>query len=182
MGRLEPLTPGELDPEAAALRDTILESRAKVVDLIELVAPDGALRGPFDPLLRTPAIGTVVQQLGLVVRPDSELGPAICEAVILTIVGDRDTTFEWNAHRAVALETGVLSEAEIDRIAAGERPADERLALACDFALRLSHDEADETVQATARDAFGERGLVELTVLVSYYELVCRLTALGVGA
>lgn len=179
---MRPLRAEELDPEAIALRSTILTTRAKVVDLIGLVAPDGSLRGPFDPLLRTPAIGTVVQELGLVVRPGSDLGPSVCEAVILTIVKDRDTTFEWNAHSAVALETEVLSVADIDRIASGEQPADARLALACEFALRLSHGQIDGTLEQAVGEEFGERGLVELTVLVSYYELVCRLTALGPGA
>jgi 4-carboxymuconolactone decarboxylase len=172
--------PDQLDAEAAKLRETILTTRAKVVSLIGLMAPDGSLRGPFEPLLGTPAIGQVVQRLGLVVRSGSELGNAICEAVILTIVREWDCGFEWNAHRTVALATGVLREEDIDRIADGRRLADDQLALACEFALQqTSSREPDAATKAAATELFGERGVVELTVLVSYYELVCRLTAIG---
>lgn len=176
MSPFEPLVPGRLDAEAASLRDTILETRAKVVEAIGLVAPDGSLRGPFDPLLRTPAIGQVVQELGLVVRAGSKLGPAVCEAVILVIVHDWDCTFEWNAHSQVALDGGVLSEDDIARIAGGGRPTERVLALACEFAAQqIRYRGLDPATQASVNEEFGERGVVELTILVAYYETVCRL-------
>jgi 4-carboxymuconolactone decarboxylase len=184
MSPFEPLVPGRLDAEAATLRDTILETRARVVDAIGLVAPDGSLRGPFDPLLRTPAIGRVVQELGLVVRSGSELGPAVCEAVILVIVNDWDCTFEWNAHSQVALDGGMLSEDDISRIAEGGRPTDPVLALACKFATQqVRYRSPDPAMQASVIEEFGERGVVELTMLVAYYETVCRLIrTCGAGA
>ncbi|MGH2940992.1 MAG: hypothetical protein ACRDPE_23065 [Solirubrobacterales bacterium] len=184
MSPFEPLVPGRLDAEAAALRDTILETRAKVVDAIGLVAPDGSLRGPFDPLLRTPVIGQVVQELGLVVRSGSDLGPTVCEAAILTIVHDWDCTFEWNAHSTLAFDAGVLSEDDIARIAGGGRPTDRVPALACEFAAQqIRYRGLDTATRASVKQEFGERGMVELTILVAYYELVCRLIrTCGAGA
>lgn len=176
MSPFEPLPPERLDAEASALRETILETRAKAVEAIGLVAPDGSLRGPFDPLLRTPAIGQVVQELGLVVRSGSELEPDVCETVILVIVDDWDCSFEWEAHSKMALAGGVLSEEDIARISRQQGPDDQRLALAAEFAAQMIHDRGlDATTQAAALEEFGERGVVELTVLVAYYELVCRL-------
>lgn len=172
-----PLTPQQLAPEAASLRAAILGSRAAVAERIGLLASDGSLNGPFDALLRTPQIGDVVQRLGVVVRSGTSLSPAVCETTILTVVGFVDCAFEWRAHSTLALCDGVLGEADIAQIRAGNPPASgEPLATAWAFALTQVRDRAvPEVVERQAIECFGERGVVELTVLVGYYALVCQL-------
>lgn len=177
MGALRPLLPETLSPDAAALRDSILQSRAPVSDLIGLVADDGSLRGPFDPLLRTPEIGQAVQELGAVIRTGSTLEPGVTSAVTLVVVRAWDCGFEWDAHSAIALERAHLNKDDIARIAADAAPVAPRLALACEYA---SHELDARRPGGSARTGaliaeFGERGTVELTVLIAYYEMVCRL-------
>lgn len=176
MSSFQPLTPDQLDDEAMALREAILTSRAAVVDRVGLLAPDGSLRGLFDPLLRTPAVGQAMQEFGLVVRTHSELGPAVCEAVILVVADDWNGSFEWNAHVTIARDGELLSEEDIDRIAAGTNPEDRRLGLASEFARQqVRSRRVDARTQAAVLEEFGERGVVELTLLIACYEMVCRL-------
>jgi 4-carboxymuconolactone decarboxylase len=176
MSPFEPLTPERMDGEAKVLRETILASRARVDREIGLVAPDGSLRGPFGPLLRTPAVGHAVQELGLVVRSGSRLDAGVCETVILVVARAWDAGFEWDAHRELALAAGVLGEDDVARIALREHPADPRLALAAEFAeQQVRDDDLDGETWAAALAEFGERGVTELTVLVAYYEMVSRL-------
>jgi 4-carboxymuconolactone decarboxylase len=178
MDRFLPLTPERLDPTAAELRASILTPREKLAELIGLVAPDGSLRGPFDALLRSPAIGEIVQGLGASLRSESVLPATVCEAATLAVVAARDCTFEVAAHRLVALQGRLLSQQQVEAIVAGEDPADAdpEVRMACRFARELLVGEAggQETVDALI-ERFGERGVVELTTLVSYYLMVCML-------
>lgn len=172
-----PLTPEDLAPEASSVRDAILLSRAAVVKTIGLVRPDGSLRGPFDPLLRTPEIGDVVQQLGIVVRSASSLSPAVCETVILTVVAEWECSFEWHAHSMLAVRSGLLEATDVSRLAAGQPPSvDAQLKAAWMFTRQQIRRRAcDAETMERALAEFGERGVVELTVLVAYYVLVCML-------
>ena len=80
----------------------------------------------------------------------------------------------WHAHRAIAIGAG-LEEAVVDAIAAREAPA------------QLKHDEAvvyrfckellgtkqvSDATFAVTKEAFGDRGVVDLMGTLAYYQLV----------
>jgi 4-carboxymuconolactone decarboxylase len=173
-----PLRIAELPPDAAALRERITESRRGVAGLIGLIREDGSLRGPFDPLLRTPAIGDLVQRLGLAVRADTTLSAATCEVAILTTVGLLGCVFETEAHARLAVLRGVLRDEDVRAIA--ER-APARLGESCLIvAYHASRDQVQDGAMSqptlqSALELLGERGVVELTVLIAYYQLVAAL-------
>ena len=57
--RIRPLTPGELSPDQSALYAAITGGpRARGPQHFALTSDDGSLRGPFDVMLRSPAVGT----------------------------------------------------------------------------------------------------------------------------
>jgi 4-carboxymuconolactone decarboxylase len=177
--RFVPLTRELLDADAASVYDEILATRKKVADIIRLVRPDGSLRGPFDPLLRSPQIANVVQLLGTTVRAQSTLPAAVCEVVILTVVRLLACDFEWEAHARLAVHSGLLDPQDVEDIAAGRSPggaSDRRIGIAWSVSRQQVESGAvNEAALEAALAAFGERGLVELTVLVGYYGLVALL-------
>src|SRR5436190_18079953 len=78
--------------------------------------------GPFNVLLRSPEMGDLAQQFGASMRFHSSLPRKLNEMAIIITARHWTAQYEWNAHRAAAAQAG-LSEAIIQAIAAGKRPA-----------------------------------------------------------
>jgi 4-carboxymuconolactone decarboxylase len=132
------------------------------------------LRGPFHMLLRHPALGDRVQNVGRYLRFESTLSDAVKELVILVTARYWGAQFEWAVHRGFALDAG-LPATVCDAIAKGAKPrgltADQKAAY--DFASELlAAKGVSDPVFARAQQIFGDTGVVELTVCVGYYGLI----------
>jgi 4-carboxymuconolactone decarboxylase len=167
---LRPIARNELTEQQRPLYDSIVGGRKTIGSLVPLTDADGALAGPFDPILRTPAIGAAVSQLGLALRNEASLPRRVNEAAILTTAVRWEGRFEWFAHEAIVRDADLIAGADIAAIRDNREPADTEIALAWRAAnavlqgQRLPAQLTDEVVQA-----WGERGLVELCVLVGHY-------------
>jgi 4-carboxymuconolactone decarboxylase len=133
--------------------------------------------GPFNVLLRSPEMGDLAQQFGASMRFHSSLPRKLNEMAIIITARHWTAHYEWNAHRNAAAQAG-LSEAIIQSIAAGKRPAtmDADETIVYNFAIELLNTKqvSDPIFQAT-KDRFGERGVVDLIGVVGYYQLVSML-------
>jgi 4-carboxymuconolactone decarboxylase len=149
------------------------EAQRKSAD--ELAAgPRGGVKGPFIPLLRSPALMERLQKVGEYLRFHSSLEPRIGEFVMCVVSRQWTQQFEWAVHVPLALKAGVKPET-IAALADRRRPvgmaSDE--AVAYDFCAELerNHGVCDATYRATV-DQFGERGLIDLLGLVGYFTTV----------
>jgi 4-carboxymuconolactone decarboxylase len=148
------------------------EQRAMVIGV--MTGKRAAMQGPYNVLLRSPDMGMKAQAFGEEVRFGSSLGLRLNELAILLVARDWTCQFMWHAHRAIAIEAG-LEEATVDAIASREAPA------------QLKHDEAvvygfckellgtkqvSDATFAVTKEAFGERGVVDLMGTLAYYQLV----------
>ena len=160
--RFSPLEYSDLDDRQEAMVRHILEG------------PRTSVGGPFNMLLRSPEMGDLVQEVGAYVRFNSSLAPAHREMAIIMSAAHWTAEYEWYAHKSLALAAG-LEPAIVDAIGVRDRPssmqADE--AVLYDFCNELLNDHrvSDATFLA-ATDAFGERGVVDLTGTLGYYSLV----------
>jgi 4-carboxymuconolactone decarboxylase len=141
----------------------------------ELIAgPRKAVKGPFIPLLRSPALLAHVQKLGAYLRFDTVLPPRVSEFATLVVAQAWRQQFEWFVHVPLARQAGT-SQASIDALHAGRRPSDmnDDEALVYDFTTELlqQHGVSDAHYEACVQ-RFGERGVVELTGLVGYFVMV----------
>jgi 4-carboxymuconolactone decarboxylase len=139
--------------------------------------PRGALYGPFVPLLRSPELMTAAQQMGEYLRYRSALGTRLSELAILVTARQWDQQVEWAIHAPIAAREGIAAAA-IAAIASGQRPealpADE--ALVHDFCVELQRDRAvSDATYASALDAFGEQGVVDLMGLCGYYTFLAMV-------
>ena len=173
--RLVPLAPDRLDPAQKRLYDAVLASprgqgRARRL----ILRDDGTLTGPFDAWLRTPVLGEHLERVGMALRTDAALSPAAREIAVLVVARAWSADFEWWVHGLLARAAGV-PEPALEAIGHGRRPALD------DPACQAAHDVAAELVgrrrlePATlerAREALGERALVEVVTLVGFYQLV----------
>jgi 4-carboxymuconolactone decarboxylase len=138
--------------------------------------PDGYLLGPFDILLRAPALGRPMCELLTAMR-SLTIPKRAQEWVILAIGAHWRSEFEWWAHSGVARHHGA-DDAQIAALARGERPdfedPDDALAFDVTQELLAHHALSDERfAQADAR--FGQRGLTEIITVAGYYGTICML-------
>lgn len=175
MPRLDPLTPDRLDDAQRAVYDAIVEGPRAGSGLLD---ERGALRGPFDALLRSPRIGDAVQRLGAVIRYEGDLPDHLRELAILCAASEWRCGFELAVHGRIAESVGVDPPA-VDALRAGE-PA----AFAEGSTERAVHDAARElfatkrlsdATHAALVAALGEAQTVEVLVVFGYYSLLAML-------
>jgi 4-carboxymuconolactone decarboxylase len=142
-----------------------------------LDGPRTAMGGPFNVMLRSPAMGDVAQELGAQVRFNSGLAAPLREMAILMAARHWTSHYEWYAHKSAALSAG-LDRAIVDAIAAGQQPKSMR---AAEAALHRFCSELLETKRVTddtfaaAKSAFGEQGVAEIIFTLGYYSMVSML-------
>ena len=168
--RIRPLTPGHLDPEQSTLYAQITGGpRAQGPQHFALTNADGSLRGPFDAMLRSPAVGTAQQELGAAIRYRTGLTDRMRELAILLVAAHRGSTFERESHEAIARAAGFGDEelAALRALDVSGFSGDEGAVGRATLAL-LDGDLSDDLWDA-ASGALGVPGVFELTALVGYY-------------
>ncbi len=173
---------GDLDPKLvgnrfAPLTWAQMTEAQKTMTRHVLDGPRTAMTGPFNVMLRSPLMGDYAQELGAQVRFNSTLPPPLREMAILIAARHWTAQYEWNAHKATALEAG-LSPAIIASIAAGEMPRGmqpDAAALHRFCAELLTTKRVSDETFAAAKAAFGEQGTTEIIFTLGYYSLVSML-------
>ena len=163
--RFKPLTFGELTPEQKTLVDHLLSGER------------GTLNGPFNVLLRSPEMGDLGQQFGASTRFNSSVPRKLNELAIIMTARYWTSQYEWQAHHRAALQAG-LSPAIADAIAQGKRPVamqkDEEVVYNFCSEMLATKQVSDATFKA-AKDALGERGVVDLIGVMGWYHTVSML-------
>jgi ABC-type molybdate transport system substrate-binding protein/alkylhydroperoxidase family enzyme len=160
--RFKPLAPDEMT-----------DAQRKVYEAIA-GGPRGGVRGPFNPLLRSPELADRAQKLGEYLRFNSSMPPRLNELAILITARYWTSQYEWHAHSALALKAG-LSPSIVEDVSKGKRPAGltEDEAAVYDFCTELHRDKAvSDAAYATLVKRFGERGAVDLIGVSGYYTMV----------
>jgi len=122
--------------------------------------------------MHAPELGEAMAALGARIRFGASLPANATEVAICTTGAFFGASFEFAAHRPLAIRAGV-DEAALDRLAAGEEPGfegNEAAAHAVAVELLRDHAIGDPTYR-DAVDRFGTQGVVELVTTVGYYAL-----------
>ncbi|HXP85517.1 MAG TPA: carboxymuconolactone decarboxylase family protein [Bryobacteraceae bacterium] len=163
--RFKPLKYDEMTPEQKTMIDHLLAGERR-----------GA-GGPFNVLLRSPEVGDLGQQFGGAMRFRTGLPKDVSEVIIIMTGRFWMAQYEWNSHKAAALQNGVNSGV-VDAIAAGKRPTgmppEMEVAYNLIDELLTTHQVTDATFKA-AKDKYGERGVVDIVGLSGWYGLVSML-------
>jgi 4-carboxymuconolactone decarboxylase len=160
--RLPPIPESELSEAQRRVRHDIVSG------------PRGGMRGPFDALLRSPALADRMQKLGATVRFENSLPARLAELAILVTARHWGAQYEWYAHRKLAEKAG-LAPAVADAIAQRRRPAalDPDEAAVVDFCRELHETkQVSDAAWNAALGRFGERGVIDLIGTCGYYAAV----------
>ena len=160
--RFKPLKYDEMTPEQKIMIDHLFAGER------------GGARGPFNVLLRSPEVGDFAQQFGGAMRFRTGLARDVSETIIIMTGRYWMAQYEWNAHKAAALQNGVKPEI-VDAIANGKRPAgmthDMEVAYNFIDELLTTHQVSDASFTAV-KDRYGEKGIVDIAGLSGWYCLV----------
>ena len=109
--RLPPMVPPQLDQVQQRLYDSIVETRIKVVGREALFDESGALRGPWNAEVASPALGQHLERLATAIRTENSLEARLYEVAILVVGVHWKSQFEWYAHEKLARRAGVAEAA-----------------------------------------------------------------------
>jgi 4-carboxymuconolactone decarboxylase len=142
-----------------------------------LAGPRAGANGPFNVLLRSPEMGDIAQQFGASMRFNQSMPRKLNEMAIIITARYWTAQYEWYAHKRAALQAG-LDPAIVDAIQHGRRPAamqkDEDVVYTfCTELLNTKH--VSDATFATAKNAVGEKGVVDLMGVMSWYQMVSML-------
>ena len=161
-------------PRLAPIPESEMNETQRRVRAEIAAGPRGGVRGPFDALLRSPALADRLQKVGACVRFESSLPARLAELAILVTARHWGAQYEWYAHRRLAVKAG-LAPAIADDIAEGRRPAtlDPEEAAVVDFCRELHETKhVSDSAWNAALERFGERGVIDLIGICGYYTLV----------
>ena len=173
MRKLGPIDPKDMTPAQRVVFDGITGGdRVKGGDPSEFLNEEGALRGPFNAMLRSPELGDIAQQMGACVRYRTIIPGALRELAILVCAVHWRANYEWYAHAKVGRKEG-LSDEVIDGIMAEQVPTDPDQRTVYQFTYDLNKKGTiDDALYDEAFALLGEQGVFELTVLVGYYATI----------
>lgn len=159
MARLEMIPEDMLTDRQKAARDEVVSG------------PRGKVPAPMIAWLRNPELASRTQKLGELLRYDTTLPPVLLELAIIVVGRHWTSHVEWKAHKAYALQAGLDPRIAAD-IAARRVPVfqDEKQRVVYEFSTTLlSTARVPAQLYERAKALLGERGVVELTVLLGYY-------------
>ena len=163
--RFKPLTWDEMTPA----------QRAMVEHLVS--GPRAGASGPFNVLLRSPEMGDIAQQFGASMRFNQAMPRKLNEMAIIITARYWTAQYEWYAHKRAALAAG-LNPAIVEAIQNGRRPAgmqkdEEAVFTFCTELLNTKH--VSDATFAAAKGAVGEKGVVDLMGVMSWYQMVSMM-------
>ena len=177
--RLPLLTPGELDRAQKQVYDKMMQEQVPWATKSGFTAatPDGKLLGPFNSLLYGPEVGQAYLDYFTAEKKNTSLPERVHEIVILAVGAAWNSPYELYAHSAVGKSVG-LPEEVVQAIVSGQAPkgVSEQEASAYEFSHQLAATHrVDAAAYARAKAAFGDKGLVDLVMLVGLYLVTCTV-------
>jgi 4-carboxymuconolactone decarboxylase len=138
---------------------------------------DGALIGPFNPLLESPEISDSFWEWQVTEGKHTTLSDRERQAVILAVGAVWGASYELYAHSAAARTAG-LSPEQVDTLVGGAMPGQlsAREQCAWRFARELTAERRiEQSLYDHAVELFGTHGINDMLHLIGAYQTVCGL-------
>lgn len=135
--------------------------------------PRGVIRGPVLLWLHSAELASRGQRVGEFLRWGTVFDGRLSELVILITARHCTCHYVWRNHVEIARADG-LPEAVIEAIKYRRAPPFEKQDEAAIYAFAtqlLNHQNVLDAQVETAKQLFGERGVIELTALIGYYQM-----------
>jgi 4-carboxymuconolactone decarboxylase len=164
MARVKLLKNDEAVPEIRDLFRKMEQNGGRVLNIFRAVG-------------NSPQVGRNFLRLGNAILYKGTVAPTLRELAILRVGDINEAKYEWTQHVRIALRAGVRKE-QIDALPNWENSekfnSQERAVLQYTDELTRNIRVKDQTF-ADLRSFLSDEGIVELTITIGYYGMVCRL-------
>jgi 4-carboxymuconolactone decarboxylase len=171
MARVPYVQREDLDPEGQKIYDRIREDRNR---------PEVGLQ--FRALLNSPQAAGHLTSLGAQLRFHTSMPEELKELAIILVAREWNSHIEWTGHSVLAARAGVSQES-IESVRTGRAPqglTEEEAVIARYVQEVLRNKKVSDSTFAAAHRMLGDRGVVDLTLTISYYTaLAVAQTALA---
>ena len=160
MARVPYVTREELDPEGQKIYDQIRQDRNSTEVGLQ-----------FRAMLNSPVVAGHLTSMGAQLRFQSSMPDNLKELAIILVAREWNSGIEWTGHAVLAARAGV-SDASIESIRTGktsEGLTGQEANVARFVQEMLRDKKVSDSTFAAVHDDFGDRGAVDLTLIVSYY-------------
>jgi len=175
--RISPLQPEKMNPEVRYIHDEVVNLVTRSQGPVQMLDQEGALIGPFPPMLRFPQFGIPALSFVRSLDAHATLPKKVREAAILTVGAVFGCRFERYAHEIMAQHFG-FSQTDAASLASGNRPFDlnEEEAVAYEFAQLLAKGRiVPDSSYSLAVKLLGTDGTAELIFLIGAYVLLASV-------
>lgn len=175
--RINPIEPERLNAELRLVHDGIVALVGGSQRQVTMTDKDGALIGPFPPMLHYPQFGVPALTFIRSLDNHAKLNKRVREVAILTVGAFLGARFELYAHEIMAATFG-LSPACIATLAAGGRPVglNDQEVIAHDIARTLvSGRIVSDATYSYAIQVLGKDEVAELYFLIGGYCLLAMI-------
>jgi len=175
--RIKPLHPDTLNPEIRYVHDEISKLVGNSQSQVNMVNEEGALLGPFIPMLHFPQFGVPALSFIRTLDAHATLPKALREIAILTVGGFFGARFELYAHEIMAEAFGIPEDV-IASLATGAHPSnlneEETVVHNISYKLVTGNIIPDSTYNFAAK-LLSKEGVAELYFLIGSYSLIAMI-------
>jgi 4-carboxymuconolactone decarboxylase len=163
MARVRLLEKEDVDPMVKEIYQKVEESGGEVINLIKALA-------------HSPKICRDWNRLGITLLLKGQLSPKLRELAILRVGVLAKANYEWTKHVPMAMAAGTVQE-QIDSLPewVNSKEFNEQERVVLRYTDEVSQDiRASDDTFSKIREFLSEREIIELTVTIGYYGMVCR--------
>jgi len=164
MARVKLLEKEEVDPMVAQIFQKTEDSGGEVINLMKALA-------------HSPKICRDFNRMGITLLLKGDLSPRLRELAILRVGDLAQANYEWTKHVPIALQAGA-NRGQIDDLPdwqdSARFDAQEQAVLQYTDEVVRNIKASDKTFKKIA-EFLSEKEIVELTVTIGYYGMVCRV-------
>ncbi|MHC0441403.1 carboxymuconolactone decarboxylase family protein [Flavobacterium sp. 3-210] len=175
--RVDPIKPENMNDEVRYVHDEVFKLITHSQGLVVMTNNDGALTGPFPPMLAFPQFGIPALSFVRSLDNHATLSKKVREVAILTVGAAFGARFELYAHEIMAKHFGFSAEA-VASLASGICPSElnqeERIAYEIASVLVKGKIVADSSYNL-AVEVLGKEAVAELIFLIGAYTLLATV-------
>ena len=163
MARVRLLEKKDVDPMVKEIYQKVEDSGNEVINLLKALA-------------HSPKICRDWNRLGITLLLKGQLSPKLRELAILRVGVLAKANYEWTKHVPMAMAAGAIQE-QIDSLPewVNSREFNEQERAVLRYTDEVSQDiRASDDTFSKIREFLTEREIIELTVTIGYYGMVCR--------
>jgi len=163
MARVRLLEKEDVDPMVKEIYQKVEDSGNEVINLLKALA-------------HSPKICRDWNRLGITLLLKGQLPPKLRELAILRVGVLAKANYEWTKHVPMAMAAGAIQE-QIDSLPewVNSKEFNEQERAVLRYADEVSQDiRASDDTFSKIREFLTEREIIELTVTIGYYGMVCR--------